>query len=66
MSQPKVSIFDPKSGEEAYVAPAAFATLLESGIITETGAFAPEEVIEELGCSVWDVVRDALSEVEPF
>jgi len=58
----KISIYDPKSGEEAFVSEAAFEELNEMNVITETGAFADDEWIAELGLSPWTLVRAALQE----
>jgi len=58
----KAGIYDPKSGEEAYISDAAFDSLMEMGVITETGSFAPDDHIKELGLSLWDLVREATRE----
>jgi len=57
-----ISIYDPKSGEETFITEAAFNSLLESGVIIETGAFAPDDHIKELSLSLWDLVREATRE----
>jgi hypothetical protein len=57
-----VSIYDPKSGEEAWITTPAFNSLLDMGAITEDGAFAPDDDLRALKLSPWTLVFEATKE----